>query len=91
MGSCFSAHKIRPSPTDACHSEDGHQATASTSDDEHVLTCFHLATKGSNAFRILLVGKSGSGKSTLVKEVFDFDVTEESVNHFSVCNTILYK
>lgn len=81
MRTSASAHKNACS-TDTSPSNDGQP---SNSDDEQVSTYFNMATKGSNAFRILLVGKSGSGKSTLVKEVFDFDVTGDHVHHFSVC------
>jgi GTPase SAR1 family protein len=53
-------------------------------DDEELRSYFDGITKGCDVFRILLVGKSGSGKSTLVSEVFDFDLDNANVQHFSV-------
>jgi predicted GTPase len=53
-------------------------------DDEELRSYFDCTTKGCDVFRILLVGKSGSGKSTLVSEVFDFDLDDANVQHFSV-------
>lgn len=59
-------------------------ASSDSGDDDEVRSYFNDITKGCNVFRILVIGKAGSGKSTLVSEVFDFELGEASVDHFSV-------
>ncbi|KAE9410719.1 hypothetical protein BT96DRAFT_912200 [Gymnopus androsaceus JB14] len=55
----------------------------SDADDEELRSYFDGVTKGCDVFRILLLGKSGCGKSTLVSEVFDFDLDESNVSHYT--------
>ncbi|KIM75259.1 hypothetical protein PILCRDRAFT_684233 [Piloderma croceum F 1598] len=55
----------------------------SDADDEQLRSYFDDTTKGCDVFRILPIGKVGSGKSTLVSEVFDFELDESSVQHYT--------
>lgn len=72
------------------HTSSPHSPSPSDPDDEELRSYFDGVTKGCDVFRILLLGKSGCGKSTLVSEVFDFDLDDSTVSHYTVSSIQLY-